>query len=271
MNIISKYGPLVSVIAPILLFMNWIIDNSLVRKADGLKNAMDKMWNERWIYEGLNTIIDEQKNQSLYLYQLNIDKGTPPGWDTTQESREFIYLTRDLGTYANGTLRLTDLVRFADRTQELAAQIPNANNYAAQINVLADSIGKMNEEVQANSKIFERTSKRLFGDGVSALEVTRDKLNILQDSAKPYQRSLKRVGNEYLDYKNKFLRLNTDLYYLAKDESVKSSAKSAAYSRWAIFIYIIGSLLAILAKFIDIKEKAKSKTAAVYVPRSDEE
>ena len=70
------------------------------------------------VYDELTTIIDEQKNHSLYLSQLNADKGIPPGWEQTNEAREFFYLTSELGASANFPLRLTDLLKFAWRTQD---------------------------------------------------------------------------------------------------------------------------------------------------------
>ncbi len=258
-QILYKYGALLGVIAPILIFLNWIIDASLVRKASSLQDAMDKMWNERWIYDGLNTIIDEQKNHSLYFYHLNADKGFPPGWDRSPESRDFYYLTRDLGNYSNFTIRLTDLLKFAWRTEELSEQIPETDKYRNEISLLVDSLNYINNEVLRTSKIFEDTRVELFGPSVLAEEITTEKMNVLRDSVKPYQRAITKLNSDYLTYKNRFLRINTSLYRIAKDESLKSSRKSLNYSRFAVFIYVIGSLLAIIGKWLDIKEKKNQK------------
>jgi hypothetical protein len=257
----KKYLPLLSVIAPLLIFLNWIIDTSFVKKADATKETMDKLWSERWIYISLNTIIGEQKNQAQILSSFGQSKDTIPGFGS-KWAKQFVQMTDEFSKDENFSYRLADLVKFSWQTKDLAEQIGLDEEFSEKIELVVDSVYVINNSVLESRSRWSNTMNKLFGAGVSGRQVDSAKLSILRDSLQPYKRALKEFSNDYLKYDNQLLQINSDLYDKAKVKARDSRIRAARYSYLAIFIYVLGSLLAIVGKWVEIKEKQKKAATA---------
>jgi hypothetical protein len=213
----------------------------------------------RWIYEGLYTVIDEQKNQHQLLNTLAPKKDTSIGPNTAKAAKDFDAMTDEIEVYETAVLPLTDLLKFAWQTQDLATAINVDKDIMIKIKALTDSADSLNVRWSNAERHYNDELNQIYPPHTSRTQLDSEKNGRLRPVLQSYKDVLIQLGNSYLPYENTLRRLNAHLYALAEDKAAASRATATEYSRVAIFIYVLGSVLAIVGKWYDIKEKQQKQ------------
>ena len=240
-----------------MVFVSWIVSSTYANKMASTENRLNQIANERWLYDGLSSIELNQRNQGKTLYHMNREiMGVPESWRENKSAAEFYRMTRELGISQEFSADISNLVKFAWRTQHLAERIGVDDELGEKITLSSDSAVKLSDEFWKARKKYEDKQMKLFDKSVSASEITENKINELYPIFEEYTQVYRSIYKQYLPIKNRIIETSSELYQQAESRANSAKLMAGITSNIALIIYFLGSILAIAGKWIEVHQKA---------------
>lgn len=247
----ERIMPFLGVIGALLIFVSWAVNSGIVEKHKKNTSSMAQVITQKRMFQALNTLSDIQ-NDLLHKIQ-NIDAMISQ-FVVAETDNPLIKQDKYFFQYLKNSERIS-----ADYQRIL-----NLFNNAAVLSDLSLTVLLPDEETKKIAKTVSEVNQFyfLYYNNKQKLE----KLVVTPPHGPSWWKASEQVlenENEldkledkyYLDLINRILAHYDFMYHYAKEQLALSSKLSSISGKISVFIYVLGSILIIIGKWKDEKEK----------------
>lgn len=274
-NRMKKYHQYFTLVAGIMIFGSWVVSSQFAEKLKATETKLSEFQNVHSLYETLSSMTYRQISQTQNILNISnsvhsIHKMTEraqPGWQKSNEDEPEPIIATKFNEVIKSVKRadafshyIRTLTKISSRTTQFSKSIDIDTEFKEQIFANEQESKDLAVEFNKKRQSFYVKMKKLFKKGISVEDVTQahlDELSPLAKTYSDYHRSI--IETQYRDLQAKIKRTKKQL--LAEAES---QAKVATYwanisGKLAIIMYILGTLLAIAGKWLEVKEEKGRK------------
>lgn len=258
MEKLNTYVRYFGVLGAALVFISWLVTNSLVERAKSSRERMEAvvefqrqqerfmlMWNRFQNTDRLLTTIDQK-----------LDEVRQTSLSTDQVG--YFHAYRKMQTLGVVSQELSDLSRFSGELAKTADLVESAPELRTRAVILAAAAQKMSTDFNALSDQFHLKEGTItHGQRNSPYELSPDQTHALVEAIDECDRQSQRVAGRYVDLSNQALRLSSDLFEHATQVAHEAGRRAHIAQVLSYFCFAAGTLLALWAKYKETDGKSE--------------
>ena len=258
-DFLSTHAKMLGVIAAIVIFGSWLVENTLLRRANDLKGSIqqaeaDKVETERFHYV---------ESKLLEVYQVAASSRQYAAESRMSGARTFkddLYRDIEQLERSSVTLQFADAIsRFGNRSETYISAISPPGQIAESVRSSLNSLRELRSALYAAREDYGKKQRSIVGETIRPDEVTEEQAKELKAAIWTYRDAVEfTLAPQLAPKANQVFRSFDDLFAHAREELAKRERWAAAAERIKITLFVVGSFLALLSSYLDASAPVKS-------------
>lgn len=256
LDFLHANAKMLSVVAAIIIFGSWLVENTLLKRANELKQAVQQAEQEKLIVESFHHL----ESKVLEVYQVAASARRYSAEARLREQGNFKdQLERDVEMLERSgvTLKFAAAVaRFAARLEHYLGVVAPTPELAARVRAAHSGIADLRSELDASWERYHRQQRDIHGDYINPNTVTPEQARSLGEAIRSYRNEVESsLAPRLSPAANAVFRAHDDLFRHAREQLKVRERRAEWAERIKIALFILGSVIAVLGTYFDARPK----------------
>lgn len=242
--------------AALLIFFSWLVSSVLSEDYTSKRAELDSILNDKFLNESLAVINDElfkQQNALQLIKSINLQNNSG-----SESTARLSSLTSNYKREENKAVHVANKTRISEFQSRLSARYALSKELDDRICKNQEDLTLINNELGQLRKDHSNALRKKFGTSVSAGDLTEDNIMEFNAVQNPIIAQMNKAISRSGPFQKEVANLNQEIYTHLID-AVSSAKLKADIAKWsAVGFYILGTILAIRGKMLEIKSKSSS-------------